>query len=176
MINVMLVDDPTLVTEGIKSLLALPGDIKAVAEASDGEQPLTICQKAIQHNTVDVILMDIRMPIKTGIEALKSLRDATIDISVIMLTTFDDHQLVLQAIQASAKSDLLKNVSLETLVDGIKIESIESKFFKGGKKITLGTGDNFFDNCSAYSSPFNSGISMSKKAMSGLSCSIASKA
>jgi DNA-binding NarL/FixJ family response regulator len=120
MINVMLVDDQTLVREGIKSLLALSGDIKVVAEATDGEQVLTICQKTIEQDTVDVILMDIRMPMKTGIEAVQSLQDASIDIPVIMLTTFDDHQLVLQAIQAGAKGYLLKDVSLETLVDGIK--------------------------------------------------------
>ena len=120
MINVMLVDDQTLVREGIKSLLALSEDIKVVAEASDGKQVLTICHEFIKHNTVDVILMDIRMPIKTGIEAVQSLQDASIDIPVIMLTTFDDHKLVLQAIQAGAKDYLLKDVSLETLVDGIK--------------------------------------------------------
>jgi DNA-binding NarL/FixJ family response regulator len=146
MINVMLVDDQTLVREGIKSLLALSGDIKVVAEASDGEQVLFICQKAIQHNTVDVILMDIRMPIKTGIEAVNSLQNASIDIPVIMLTTFDDHQLVLQAIQAGAKGYLLKDVSLETLVDGIKTvhqgktliqPTITERIIQGLKKHTL---------------------------------------
>ncbi|MFQ3191210.1 MAG: DNA-binding NarL/FixJ family response regulator [Paraglaciecola sp.] len=120
MINVMLVDDQTLLREGIKSLLGLSEDIKVVAEASDGEQVLTILQGLIKHQTVDVILMDISMPIKTGIEAVQSLHGAGIKIPVIMLTTFDDHQLVLQAIQSGAKGYLLKDVSLETLVDGIK--------------------------------------------------------
>ncbi|MFT5923459.1 MAG: DNA-binding NarL/FixJ family response regulator [Paraglaciecola sp.] len=146
MINVMLVDDQTLVREGIKSLLALSGDIKVVAEASDGEQVLTICQKAIEHNTVDVILMDIRMPMKTGIEAVQSLQDASIDIPVIMLTTFDDHQSVLQAIQVGAKGYLLKDVSLETLVNGIKTvhqgktliqPAITERIIQGLKKHTL---------------------------------------
>ncbi|PKG93043.1 response regulator transcription factor [Paraglaciecola sp. MB-3u-78] len=120
MINVMLVDDQMLVREGIKSLLALTQDIKVVAEASDGEQVLTILRDSIEHQTVDVILMDISMPVKTGIEAVQGLQGASIDIPVIMLTTFDDHQLVLQAIQSGAKGYLLKDVSLETLVDGIK--------------------------------------------------------
>ena len=146
MINVMLVDDQTLVREGIKSLLALSEDIKVVAEASDGKQVLTICHELIKHNTVDVILMDIRMPIKTGIEAVQSLQDASIDIPVIMLTTFDDHQLVLQAIQAGAKGYLLKDVSLETLVDGIKTvhqgktliqPAITERIIQGLKKHTL---------------------------------------
>ena len=58
MINVMLVDDQTLLREGIKSLLALSEDIKVVAEASDGEQVLTILLGTIERQTVDVILMD----------------------------------------------------------------------------------------------------------------------
>jgi DNA-binding NarL/FixJ family response regulator len=120
MINVMLVDDQTLVREGIKSLLALSEDIKLVAEASNGEQVLAVLKESIKKQTVDVILMDISMPIKTGIEAVQSLQAANIHIPVIMLTTFDDHQLVLQAIQAGAKGYLLKDVSLETLVDGIR--------------------------------------------------------
>jgi DNA-binding NarL/FixJ family response regulator len=64
--------------------------------------------------------MDIRMPTMSGIEAVKALQAAHVDIPVIMLTTFDDHQLVMQAIQAGAKGYLLKDVSLETLVAGIK--------------------------------------------------------
>jgi DNA-binding NarL/FixJ family response regulator len=78
---------------------------------------LTILLATIEPQTVDVLLMDIS---KTGIEAVHSLQAVSIDIPVIMLTTFDDHQLVLQAIQAGAKGYLLKDVSLETLVDGIK--------------------------------------------------------
>ena len=120
MINVMLVDDQTLVREGIKSLLGLSEDIKVVAEANNGEQVLTLFQGSIKSQNVDVLLMDISMPIKTGIEAVQGLQNASIDIPVIMLTTFDDHQLVLQAIQAGAKGYLLKDVSLETLVEGIK--------------------------------------------------------
>ncbi|MBL4630343.1 MAG: response regulator transcription factor [Paraglaciecola sp.] len=147
MINVMLVDDQTLVREGIKSLLGLSQDIRVVTEASSGEQVLTILQEHIKCNTVDVILMDIRMPVKNGIEAVQDLRDANINIPVIMLTTFDDHQLVLQALQAGAKGYLLKDVSLETLVDGIKTvhqgktliqPAITERIIQGLKNHTLG--------------------------------------
>lgn len=120
MIRVMLVDDQTLVREGIKSLLSLSEEIEVVAEASDGEQVLTVLQRLNEHRAVDVILMDIRMPIQTGIDAMQGLQAANILIPVIMLTTFDDQQLVLQAIQGGAKGYLLKDVSLETLVEGIK--------------------------------------------------------
>jgi DNA-binding NarL/FixJ family response regulator len=63
--------------------------------------------------------MDIRMPQMNGIETLNAMREKGLDIPVIMLTTFDDHESVMQAIKAGAKGYLLKDVSLETLVDSI---------------------------------------------------------
>jgi DNA-binding NarL/FixJ family response regulator len=120
MINVMVVDDQTLVREGIKSLLALSADIKVVAEASDGDEVLGVVQAMPSAHSIDVILMDIRMPRLTGIDAVLQLSTLSLAIPVIMLTTFDDHQLVMRAIQAGAKGYLLKDVSLETLVAGIK--------------------------------------------------------
>jgi DNA-binding NarL/FixJ family response regulator len=117
MTNVFLVDDQTLVRAGIKSLLSLSDMITVVGEAENGEVAVSKLQ---EHDNVDVILMDIRMPIKTGIEALEALQALNINIPVIMLTTFDDHESVMQAIKAGAKGYLLKDVSLETLVDSIE--------------------------------------------------------
>ncbi|GAB5379204.1 MAG: response regulator transcription factor [Aliiglaciecola sp.] len=117
-IKVMVVDDQTLVREGIKSLLSLSDKIQVVAEAADGQQALDeICLQ-----NPDVVLMDIRMPIKTGIEAVALINqwEPGSQPPVIMLTTFDDHQLVMQAMQAGAKGYLLKDVSLETLVEAIE--------------------------------------------------------
>lgn len=118
MINVMLVDDQTLVREGIKSLLNLSDDINIVAEANDGQAAL----EGIAKYLPDVVLMDIRMPVMTGIEAVRRLNQEALEHQppVIMLTTFDDHQLILDALQAGAKGYLLKDVSLETLVSGIQ--------------------------------------------------------
>ncbi|MCH8532387.1 MAG: response regulator transcription factor [Saccharospirillum sp.] len=115
-IKVMLVDDQNLVREGIKSLLQLAGHIDIVGEASDGEEALAIlpdCQP-------DVVLMDIRMPKLNGIEALKQMKGRGIDTPVIILTTFDDHELVLNGISAGARGFLLKDVSLESLVEAIE--------------------------------------------------------
>lgn len=119
MINVLLVDDQTLVRQGIKSLLSLSDLIMVAEEASDGEQALDVlrAEQAIQ---VDVVLMDIRMPNMNGIDALLALKQHNIDTPVIMLTTFDDHESVMQAIQAGAKGYLLKDVSLDTLVQAIE--------------------------------------------------------
>jgi len=117
MTNVFLVDDQTLVREGIKSLLSLSHKITVVGEAENGDLAVSRVQ---EHEGVDVILMDIRMPVKNGIEALSALQALNINIPVIMLTTFDDHESVMQAIKAGAKGYLLKDVSLETLVDSIE--------------------------------------------------------
>ncbi|GAA6183430.1 response regulator transcription factor [Aliiglaciecola sp. NS0011-25] len=124
-INVMVVDDQTLVREGIKSLLSLAPEINIVAEAADGKSALNI----IATHKPDVVLMDVRMPIMNGIETVEALNlKAPAEIPpVIMLTTFDEHQLVIQAIQAGAKGYLLKDVSLETLVEAIvKVHSGET--------------------------------------------------
>lgn len=114
-VNVMLVDDQTLVREGIKSLLQLAGHIEILGEASDGVEALD----ALNTLTPDVILMDIRMPRLDGIETLKTLTAQGSTVPVIILTTFDDHELVLSAIRAGARGFLLKDVSLESLVEAI---------------------------------------------------------
>ncbi|MFT4653587.1 MAG: DNA-binding NarL/FixJ family response regulator [Kangiellaceae bacterium] len=118
MINVLLVDDQTLVRHGIKSLLGLSSKINVVGEAENGLSALNFL--ADTNAAVDVVLMDIRMPKMTGIEALATMREKDIDTPVIMLTTFDDHESVMQAIKSGAKGYLLKDVSLETLVQSIE--------------------------------------------------------
>jgi len=117
MINVLLVDDQTLVRHGIKSLLALSDNINVVAEAENGQVALDLLQQS--DNNIDLVLMDIRMPVLNGIETVNAMHTHGIQTPVIMLTTFDDHESLMQAIRAGAKGYLLKDVSLETLVDSI---------------------------------------------------------
>lgn len=117
MIKIMLVDDQTLVREGIKSLLSLADKVSVVAEAENGQVAIERYQN---HTDIDVVLMDIRMPVKNGIEALISLQTLDTPPPVIMLTTFDDHESVIQAIKAGAKGYLLKDVSLDTLIRSIE--------------------------------------------------------
>lgn len=115
-IRVVLVEDQMLVRQGIRSLLALDDSVEVVAECDDGAYVID----ALNANSADIVLMDIRMPEMTGIDALRAMRKHNIDTPVIMLTTFDDHELVTQAMQSGAKGYLLKDVSLETLIDAIK--------------------------------------------------------
>ena len=115
-INVCLVDDQMLIREGIKSLLNLSNKVAVIAECSDGSE-LADC---ISHSSPDVILLDLSMPIMNGIDTLKWMKAEAINIPVIVLTTFDDHEWVLQSIQEGAKGFLLKDVSLDTLVEAIE--------------------------------------------------------
>ena len=115
-IKLLVIDDQTLVRKGICSLLELSDKVSVVAEGTDGGQAVSLAE---QHQP-DVILMDIRMPKVNGIDAIAALKLANIDIPVIILTTFDDHDLVLKGVQAGAKGYLLKDVSLENLVAAIQ--------------------------------------------------------
>ncbi len=116
MIRVCLVDDQTLVRQGIRSLLALAEGIEVVAEASDGRQAVEL----IPQINPDVVLMDMRMPAMSGLEALQALSKANQLPPTIILTTFDDDQLVLAGMKAGAKGYLLKDVSLEQLVKAVR--------------------------------------------------------
>ena len=115
-ISVFLVDDQTLVRQGIRSLLALAEGIEVVAEASDGRQAV----ERMPEVKPDVVLMDMRMPAMSGLEALQAMGRAGTLPPTIILTTFDDDALVLAGIKAGAKGYLLKDVSLEQLVDAIQ--------------------------------------------------------
>lgn len=117
MIRVCLVDDQTLVRQGVRSLLALSDDIiEVVGEAADGRQALDL----IANSRPDVVLMDMRMPVMSGLEALQALAQRGDLPPTIILTTFDDDQLVLAGIKAGARGYLLKDVSLDQLVNAIK--------------------------------------------------------
>lgn len=116
MIRVCLVDDQTLVRQGVRSLLELSENIRVVAEAADGKQALEL----IPEIQPDVVLMDMRMPVMSGLEALQIMAERGDMPPTIILTTFDDDQLVLAGIKAGARGYLLKDVSLEQLVEAIE--------------------------------------------------------
>ena len=116
MIKVMLVDDQNLVRKGVRSLLELADDIEVVAEAPDGAEAV----RMIPDVEPDVVLLDMRMPGMNGVEVLRQLKESGELPPTIILTTFDDDELVLAGIRNGAKGYLLKDVSLEELVGAIK--------------------------------------------------------
>jgi DNA-binding NarL/FixJ family response regulator len=114
-IRVLLVDDQNLVKMGICSLLQLNGNIEVVAQLDDGVGVID----AIGEYEPDVMLLDIRMPRMNGIEVLADMKDKGVQLPTIILTTFDEHDLVLQSMKLGAQGYLRKDVSLESLIAAI---------------------------------------------------------
>lgn len=114
-VRIALADDQALVRQGLKALLAGFPELHIAVEAADGEALLA----ALAATAVDVVVSDIRMPGTDGIAALAALRargDAT---PVVLLTTFDDSDLLLRAVEAGAQGFLLKDASPDDLRDAI---------------------------------------------------------
>jgi DNA-binding NarL/FixJ family response regulator len=115
-IRVCVVEDQALVRQGIASLLALTPDIRVVAEAADGDEAID----AIPRSRADVVLLDIRMPKRSGTEVVKALADADRLPPTLLLTTFDDDEALIRGILAGARGFLMKDVTLEQLADAIR--------------------------------------------------------
>jgi DNA-binding NarL/FixJ family response regulator len=116
LIKVALVDDQQLVRQGIAGLLSLSDDIEIIWQAENGEH----AQKLLNEHQPQVMLLDIRMPKMNGIELVKYLRQQGNMLPILMLTTFDDSELFMQSLQAGANGFLLKDVSLDKLVNAVK--------------------------------------------------------
>lgn len=116
MIRVVLVDDQTLVRQGVRGLLELVPDIEVVGEASDGEEAL----EKVPALKPDVLLLDVRMPRLNGIAVLEALREAGTLPPTLVLTTFDDGEAAMAAIKAGARGLMLKDVALEDLAQAIR--------------------------------------------------------
>ncbi len=116
MIRLVLADDHALVRQGLRSLLDLTPDLRVVGEAVDGEDAL----RKVEELDPDVVLMDVRMPRMTGLEALRALRRTDPGRRVVLLTTFDEDAAIIEALRAGVQGFLLKDVSLEELADAIR--------------------------------------------------------
>ncbi|NIM68889.1 MAG: response regulator [Xanthomonadales bacterium] len=116
MIRVMLVDDQNLVRKGVRSLLELSEHIEVVAEAADGQEAV----RMIPEVGPDVVLLDMRMPGMSGVDVLRRLTEDGQLPPTIILTTFDDDELVLAGIRHGARGYLLKDVSLDELVGAVQ--------------------------------------------------------
>lgn len=116
-IRILIVDDQWLVREGIASLLELEEDLSVVGTAADGDEAIS---KAAA-STPDIILMDIRMPNKNGIEAAGQLRQQQPNTQIIMLTTFDDEEYIVQSLLAGACGYLMKDTPAANLAQAIRM-------------------------------------------------------
>ncbi|MEK6376044.1 MAG: response regulator transcription factor [Acidobacteriota bacterium] len=116
MIRVCIVEDQTIVRQGLRSLLALNTDIVVACEAVDGIEAVEV----IEREKPDVVLLDLRMPRLDGVGVLQRLRERGTAPPTLILTTFDDDSKLFDAVRAGAKGWLLKDVSLERLTGAIR--------------------------------------------------------
>jgi NarL family two-component system response regulator LiaR len=115
-IRVMIVDDHGMVRRGLTAYLLSAPDIEVVAEARDGQEAIRVCED----EQPDIILMDLIMPELGGIAATRVIHTKWPEIQVIALTSFQEKELVQEALQAGAISYLLKNISGEDLAEAIR--------------------------------------------------------
>lgn len=115
MIRVVLVDDHTLVRRGIRGLLELDAGISVVGEAADGDEAATLIRAMRPH----VVLLDLIMPKRNGLDLLRDLQATQELPPTIVLTTFDDDEGLFLALKAGARGYLLKDVSVEQLATAV---------------------------------------------------------
>ena len=116
-IKVMLVDDEQLIRSGLKIMLETYPDIEVIHQAGNGREAFECCKIEVP----DVVLMDIRMPVSTGIEGTKLIKEAYSEVKIVMVTTFQDTEYIVEAMQYGASGYLLKDSSYEAIYDGIKV-------------------------------------------------------
>lgn len=114
-IRVMLVDDQTIIRDGLRSLLEACSDIRVVAEVGNGKQAYEL----VSEHRPDIVLMDIRMPETDGVEATRLIKKDFPETIIIVLTTFDDDAYIINAMTFGASGYLLKDIGSEKLIEAI---------------------------------------------------------
>jgi len=115
-IDVLLVDDQRLLREGLRTLLELHADLHVVGEATDGIE----AEQQVERLRPAVVLMDLRMPHRDGVAATERVHQRFPSTHVLVLTTFDDDELVFRSLQAGACGYLLKDVGSDALADAVR--------------------------------------------------------
>jgi NarL family two-component system response regulator YdfI len=116
MIKLIIADDHLIIRQGLRLILETEEEFEIIAEASDGAEAVDLCAK---HHP-DVVLMDLRMPGMDGLTAIEKLRETQPEIAVVILTTFNEDDLMLRGLQAGAHGYLLKDTDRSALFDTIR--------------------------------------------------------
>jgi len=121
MIRLLLVDDQPLLRRGMKALLRTDDGLQVVGEAGHGQEAIAFLKSAQADTQPDVALMDIRMPVMDGVAAARAIAQQFPAVKVLMLTTFDDQEYVIQALRYGASGYLLKDTPFEELTQAIRL-------------------------------------------------------
>lgn len=116
-IKVLIVDDEKLIREGLNIILSSYEDIELVGMCSNGQEALEF----VRSNDVDVVLMDIRMPVCDGVLGTRIIKEEFEDIKILILTTFDDREYIHEALKYGASGYLLKDSSYDLIYEGVKV-------------------------------------------------------
>ena len=115
MTKIMITDDHKMIREGIKQLLELNEDISVVGMASDGNE----CLSMLKEKEADVLLLDINMPNKNGLDTLKEIKESDLDIKVIMLTVHNETDYLMKAVEIGSNGYVLKDSGSAELIHAI---------------------------------------------------------
>lgn len=115
-IRLLIADDQTLMRDGLKTIFDLEEDIEVVGTAENGEQALEMTERL----KPDVVLMDIRMPVLDGVECTRLIKKRFPEVLVVVLTTFDDDEYIIQALNYGASGYLLKDIPGDRLIQAVR--------------------------------------------------------
>ena len=125
-IKILLVDDQSLFREGLRTLLSVHLDFEVVGEAGNGEEAIKLARSLLPL----VVLMDLQMPMLDGVAATRRLHEEQPDCRVIVLTTFDDDEMVFDGLRAGAVGYLLKDAPSEKLAEAIRVAARGETFLQ----------------------------------------------
>jgi len=115
-IRVVLVDDQTMIRQGLGYVIQMQPDMEVIGEASDGDEAVLLISELVP----DVVLMDVQMPNKSGIDATREIMRLHSALKVLILTTFDNHNYVVDGIRAGAVGYMLKDADSQEMLDLIR--------------------------------------------------------
>jgi NarL family two-component system response regulator YdfI len=118
-IRILIADDHLIIRQGLRLILETGEEFTLVGEAADGAEAVALCAELLP----DVVLMDLRMPGMDGLTAIEKIRVSQPDAAVVILTTFNEDDLMMRGLRAGAKGYLLKDTNRETLFNTIRAAS-----------------------------------------------------
>ncbi|WP_017754121.1 response regulator [Calidifontibacillus oryziterrae] len=114
--TILIVDDQTLMRDGLKTILDLEEDMEVIGAVSNGEE----AYEFVKEHSPSVVLMDIRMPVMNGVESMKRIINEFPDTNIIMLTTFDEEEYIIESLVNGAKGFLLKDIQGDKLIEAVR--------------------------------------------------------
>ncbi|MGB6154040.1 MAG: response regulator transcription factor [Pricia sp.] len=125
--SIVLADDHSLVRDGIRALLESESNLKVIGEASDGKEAIAL----VNEKTPDILIIDIRMPVMNGIEAVEKLTSQNSEVKSIILSMHDSEEYILQSVNAGAKGYLLKDTGKTEFIKAIHTVQEGGKYYSG---------------------------------------------